>query len=368
MCRRFGFPFLSGDDYKDLSGAWMLSTPSESVIVYVNPSVSSPCFSFTPMWLANEDAEQKPWRDIEELNLSAGQAKEAKDAFEALLLDLLRPVCVRDSYINALGEVDDDSTLLRCNADGERIYEAKRHSSSGCSIPYGLMSGKSWGPLCGLIDRAGDGDIVKGGEAAVATLRRDTMVAASQEPAAVKRVIFAAVGRDDRDGFGALLGLSSEESQLLGQEVDCIFGVRAEEEESTKQARVDLLDKMDDEVLKRGEDYLDRLAMNSKVVLEGLDRVLVDRDCDDAWSDLVAGGEGDFPDEAIPSSLPAGCDLEETLRESFSRSRQSQHLVGWMMRTVSRRRGKQALGLIVMHLHNRLYEKRQAEAAEGTSA
>ncbi len=76
MCRRFGFPHRPGDDYKDLSGSWMLSTPSKSVVVEVSPSLSNPCFSFTPMWVRDKQEDRSGIHHVGDLKLSAGQVAE----------------------------------------------------------------------------------------------------------------------------------------------------------------------------------------------------------------------------------------------------------------------------------------------------
>lgn len=70
MHRRFGPPHIGGDDYKDLSASWMLTTPDCEVFVRVNPSLSGPGFSFSPYLLMPRDAPNRAHR-ASELNLPA---------------------------------------------------------------------------------------------------------------------------------------------------------------------------------------------------------------------------------------------------------------------------------------------------------
>lgn len=215
MYRRFGIPPLPGDDYKDLCGGWMLTTPSPSLVVLVRPSLNGPDFSFTPCYVHANTALRV--RDIDDLKLTAEVVVELKTAYQSLLLDLLRPVGVRDSYMNALGNVDEDSGLMRCNKDGELVYEAKQHSSAGFGVPAGLVGCKAWPALCTMIVKAGDGDAVTGSAAVVARLREPVLLEAAGESRPVKRLILLGLGGDGSQ-TGLKLGLSEDDlKQLLDE-------------------------------------------------------------------------------------------------------------------------------------------------------
>ncbi len=157
MHRRFGPPHVAGDDYKDLSASWILTTPDPNALVQVKPSLSSFVPSFTP------------YVRMEGL---LGDYEQFAAAYRDTLLDLLRPVCVRDSLINAMGKVGPDADLWAEDEDtGERIYEVRYHPSCGTPIPHGLFGGEAWGDLCALIALLGGGDMAAGRSAAIELLQ-----------------------------------------------------------------------------------------------------------------------------------------------------------------------------------------------------
>lgn len=101
-------------------------------------------------------------------------------AYKATLLDLLRPVCVRDRYINALGEMGNsalDDVLLGSGAgDGANAYELRFHSSSGYSMPLGLFGGSDWPTFCSLLGQLGNGDHAAGRARVIELLQRDAYI------------------------------------------------------------------------------------------------------------------------------------------------------------------------------------------------
>lgn len=93
MHRRFGPPLLACNDLaKHLSEPWALGTPDPDVVLLVAPSLSGPAFSFfvtVRKGLTRADLKDR-----------------AAQAYRTTLLDLLRPVWMRDQAMNAMGEVE----------------------------------------------------------------------------------------------------------------------------------------------------------------------------------------------------------------------------------------------------------------------
>lgn len=358
MYRRFGIPPLPGDDYKDLCGGWMLTTPSPSLIVLVHPSLTGTEFSFTPYYVRGRN--DPPVRDVDDLKLSAEEVSSLKSAYQTLLLDLMRPVGVRDSYMNALGDVDDDSSLLRCDKDGEYLYEAKRHASAGFGVPAGLVGCKDWATLCALLAKAGDGDVVAGSAAVVAKLRAPVLAQAAAESLAVKRLIVLGSGAD-RVAIGPSLGLAADELERVIDETALFYGQVDRDGAGSERARRlnAILDETPDAVADMAASYLARLAYEPEKMSEPLNRALMDRAMHEAWTDLVASGDGEFPHETIPLESRDAADLHQSLRSNFEAGGHA-GLMAWLDRTLARRRGPEALSWIVMHLR----QMSKAEAAE----
>lgn len=167
MHRRFGPPNVGGDNSKDLSARWLLTSPEPNLFLVVGPSLSGSWFSFAPYFLMNEGAS------LRNLEISKERRAEIDTAYRDVLLDLLRPVCVRDHNINALGELDDDDPLLEYDEDaGQSPFGVDQHPSCGWPSPPGLIGGEEWGRLCGLLRDLGNGDVALGRTAAIDALSK----------------------------------------------------------------------------------------------------------------------------------------------------------------------------------------------------
>lgn len=132
MHRRFGTPNVAGDPHKDLTAGWLLTTPHTKVFLLVKPSLSGPFDSFTPMILC-EDEHTAP------LALSESMLPTYNDNIESVLLDLLRPVGVRDKHLNALGPINDDDELMDFDHKGESLYVVGHFGSIPCDVPPRLL-------------------------------------------------------------------------------------------------------------------------------------------------------------------------------------------------------------------------------------
>lgn len=167
MHRRFGLPNAGRDNYKDLSAAWLLTSPDPDLFLLVGPSLSGAWFCFTPYLRTDKGGF------LRGLDIPKERRAELGAAYRVVLLDLLRPVCIRDAHINALGELDDDDPLLEFDEDADRyLFEVDQHSSCGWASPPGLFGGEEWGKFCELVSDLGRGDIAAGRTAAIDALSK----------------------------------------------------------------------------------------------------------------------------------------------------------------------------------------------------
>lgn len=171
MHRRFGLPSLGGDDYKDLSASWVITTPRDDTAVIVSPSFNGPGFSFRPVAVVkSKDRDAVRHLDQDTLQSMA-------DAYERTLLDLLRPVIQRDLDFNVMGMISPTNeapkwAIVEEDEDGEYDEDAyerlpRYHETCGLPMPDGIFGGKAWYQALMLFDRMGDGDMGKGMEAFV---------------------------------------------------------------------------------------------------------------------------------------------------------------------------------------------------------
>lgn len=347
MYRRFGIPPLGGDDYKDLCGGWMLKTPSPSLLVMVTPSLSGPYFSFHPFYL-QPTQKGKLARDIDDLQLSNETIAELKAAYQALLLDLLRPVCVRDSFFNAVGEVEDDSSLMRSNKDGEMVYQVRYHKSAGFGVPSDLVGCDSYPALCSLLVKAGKGDVAEGSRAVVTLMREPVLKEAASAILPVKRLIVRAVwGRDAEILKG--LGFSAKEKARVLR--DCVLLGACGWKEITNRNQAKKIDKIleetTDDVVAVACDFLERLGFMSDELSKDVNRALENRTATFAWNGLDESRDADFLIETFKDM--GNCDavrLPNLIRSKFKAAGRPD-LVDWLDRTVARRRGDVVLKLIV---------------------
>ena len=160
MYRRFGQPTQACDAYKNLHPSWMLTTPREGLYLLVRPSVSGSWDMFVPY------LEGDPRKRERLPGQPADVAKALRDAYRAALLDLLRPVGVRDSLINALG-VAGDETRGEWDEDEDDDkptvgLEVEPHPSAGKVVPRGLLGTDEWDRVADAARFLGGGDMLAG--------------------------------------------------------------------------------------------------------------------------------------------------------------------------------------------------------------
>lgn len=357
MYRRFGVPALPGDGYKDLCGGWMLTTPSRSLLVLVRPSLVGPELSFTPLYVHEVRAGAPKAHDIADLDLSAQEVADLKQAYQMLLLDLLRPVGVRDANMNALGEVMDDARLMRADKNGDLIYGAERHASAGHGVPLGLVGGKSWPALCALIVEAGQGDIEAGSAKVVDLLRAMVLIDVANEALPVKRLILLGM-RSDGPIVGASMGLTADDLQRLLGESEILARASFEQDQT---GRIDaMLEETTDDVVAKACEHLTRLGYEKYSVTELVHRALISRAVPAVMADLANTCDGELPNDFVTELLRDRSEdtttLEKSMRLCFE-ARGHVHLVAWLDRTLARRRGSAALAWAVLHLRSQAQQQ-----------
>jgi len=154
MHRRFGMPNIAGDPHKDLTAGWLLTTPCTEIFLLVQPSLSGPFFSFIPM--ISYKGERKA-----SYGLCESMLPTYNDALEMTLVDLLRPVGVRDQLLNALGPVIDNE-LAALDHKEEPIYEVKASKSIAYSDPSRLFGNPENAQLNMAMKVLGKGDAIAG--------------------------------------------------------------------------------------------------------------------------------------------------------------------------------------------------------------
>ncbi|WP_137917122.1 hypothetical protein [Hydrogenophaga sp. 2FB] len=356
MHRRFGPPHVGGDDYKDLSAGWMLSSPDASFFLGVSPSLTGARFSFTP-YFACDKSER---RHLHDQDFPVDRKNELSAAYRATLLDLLRPVCIRDNWINALGEVDHDSPLLggENEEDDERIYEAKRHSSSGFSMPLGVFGGKDWVSLVQMMGAMGDGNMEAGRKAVISALRKGVFDEAREASFGVKRLMFLGAGAEG-EVIAKGLELSKEVLDTLERENRSLA-----EPDAAKSA---LIAQMDDESIKAAVGYLERLGMQSNQLAERVQVLRVNDAVDLSYRALTAVRGGEFPEVELPDVMhEAASEFVAKLKAGFSK-KGCPEFSQWVDETVARPEGMKALQHIIAHVKFDQARLKREKAKEETA-
>jgi hypothetical protein len=215
MHRRFGPPTMPGDDYKDLSGSWLLTTPSPEVCVTVRPSLSGAGHTFAPMSTGSL-AKFTPE------NVAA-----IKAAYRTLLVDLLRPVSARDEHFNALGKVEDDDLLLEDDEESDALrYAVDYHPSAGKVVPQGVMDGDDWRKLGGLLRHVGDGSATDGLREVISLLSRQVIEKTSEESHEFRTLLAGYLVTNEMVGTAQRMDFDIDELMAARERVRDILGGR----------------------------------------------------------------------------------------------------------------------------------------------
>lgn len=341
MHRRFGPPHIGGDDYKDLSAGWILNSPDPKVFLGVSPALGDAYFSFEPMLLQPETQHTSG------LELSARRIAEIRRAYMAVLLDLLRPVCVRDSNINALGVLGGsplDEALLAYDGRNDRdVYAVERHHTAGYAMPPGLFGETDWPTLCALVKNLGEGDMDVGRKALIEHLQQPAMDDASRSGWPVQRLMLMANWKD-RKVLASRMGLHSSDVVRLEAEMDalCAYDARC----------LSIVDEMTDEAVAEASSLLLRLGLGDGDVAASVKSRRVDKACRESWAALVAIAKDDFPHGALPKrqwNIPSG-EITGELKARFAACGRAD-LSAWVDATAAMPGGVQSLYLIIDQLN-----------------
>ncbi len=117
LIRRFGYPQCGTDDYKELMGAWQITTPEPGLIIQISPLASGSGYG---LWYGLTAAASREVRAATDLWWRGLRTRTGQDADKAVtvvaryyraariaLADLMRPVQARDQWITAEGVFDE---------------------------------------------------------------------------------------------------------------------------------------------------------------------------------------------------------------------------------------------------------------------
>jgi hypothetical protein len=327
----------------------MLDTPDPHVFVLVRPSLSGPGFSFTPFVAVASSPQAVRARDI---LLDQERVSTISDAYRALLLDLLRLVCVRDSHINALGEIGgsrSDKMLLGWDEEKDcATYEVRFHPSSGYAVPVGLFGGEDWGTLCSLIRQLGAGDHAAGRTALIERLQRDTYAEAAAAGRTVHRLMLLGAWKL-RSAVAARLGLGPDDVTRFDQEMAAAW--------SEDAAPPSFVDEITDDALDTARVFLNRLGLGHGDLDETVRRLRYRKAAAEAWPEVVAIASDDYPDEAlVDEATLKGPEFPAQLKIVFEAAGR-QDLAAWADRTVARPEGRAALADILRYIARQAKER-----------
>lgn len=315
MHRRFGPPSLGNDTFKDLCGAWLLSTPDPELFVIVSPSLVGAHHSFSPYLSVDAGG-----RRIREDDLPPERVEVLTAAYRALLVDLLRPVRVRDSQFNALGYVGDNDRLMEWNEETEeRVYGAPYHESCGYAVPLGIFGSEAWTGILNLAFSLGERDMVRGLDELIGLGRERIFAVIAGEPVHVRLLV--AAGAVGPKHAMVLKGLALDEAQqaLAGDIAAALLQMKI-----GPRADFVMPDFSDAEAL-RATSLLRALDIEAPMK-KSLRRYRFQQQGQRIWEGLVAVVGDDFPEAALPkrrwpskatiAALPAA--LREAGREDIA--------------------------------------------------
>ena len=347
MVRRFGHAPIGGDPYKDLCGAWLLTSPDPEVFVKVSPALNGSVFNFQPLM---------PGEVFERVKLPRQRLEEIANAYRAVLLDLLRPVRVHDSWINATGEVDDDSDLLQEDENEVQPFVADYAPHSTRGLPPGLLAGDGWWPFIAILRHLGQGDITTGRDALASLGRRAMFESVRLENIDVRLLASIGSGEDwlnlffdaERDVYldGQLHPELAERRQQMISEIG------GNSSEATKPSLID-------------QSMIDRAIPIIRVLAPGsflpqqLELMQDRRRLEREWREMIEVGGGEFPDACLDTRLDeAGL---RSLPDQLAREN-APGLSSWAKRVLAEPDGIGIMCQIMIHLKNQAKQDAEASA------
>lgn len=301
MHRRFGPAPIGGDDYKDLSASWLLSTPDPDVFLLVSPSLNGPYHSFS---VYVKDSAGEGSRRM--TSLAEDVIQRTANAARIAVLDLLRPVAVRDQWINAVGIVRDDSPLLEEGGEeddydmtGGLPLAARFAASAGYGMPLGVFGGKDWPRFCQLLQLVGEGDIAAGRQQVIDMLTIAHLRRVADAPIPVRVMVAATLGLQGNglQRHVPLLGLGESDAAEAAIFYERLNARGSDEVESFPDISIADLD--------AAIEILDQLGIPREGLRYGVHEQAMVKRCRVAWLELKAAWDqdGDFPDAVLDLEL-----------------------------------------------------------------
>lgn len=213
MHRRFGLPNIGGDDYKDLSAAWTITTPRDDLVLLVRPSFAGSGFSFMPAVIL-------PSRETAALKEVVGERLASlAAAYERTLVDLLRPVIQRDMDFNVLGEISDENPAPDWTVCDDDSYDdvPRYHETCGLPMPEGVFGGPHWERLLSTFHTMGGGDYAAGIARFIEDVENRASVALTDAREDIRPLIasgFCLAGLQDAKSRIEQLGLQADDPRI----------------------------------------------------------------------------------------------------------------------------------------------------------
>lgn len=343
MHRRFGLPSLGGDDYKDLSAAWILTTPVEDLALIVSPSFSGPGFSFRPVIVMQQEG-RAGLQDITGERLAA-----MTRAYERTLLDLLRPIIQRDMDFNALGEITDENPVPDwAESDDEDDYDRlpRYHETCGLPMPDGVFGSRHWERVLTLFHSAGNGNYAAG----MAAFVQDAEKRAREHVAGAREGILPIIAAgfhlariDDAQDKVADLGLEADDPRIA-EFCRASYGHGSEGKPSEWLMRVSRADILD------AAEYVSAFGVGTHHLKKAVDKVERLQRQHVEWARFMEISGGEFDEDLIPDVQFITGDAVEEWRRNLAQSGDLA-LSEWAEHASADPNGYQAVAHVLSRLH-----------------
>ncbi len=347
MHRRFGLGNLGGDDYKDLGAGWMISTPREDLCLVVRPSFNGPGFSFIPM-IVTEGRDRSALADV------VGERLQSMiEAYERTLLDLLRPVCERDTDFNVFGEIDDEKNVIPdwalADDDDDEAYDRlpRYHKTCGLPMPDGVFGGKDWQRLLGVLRHMGDGDIPRGMEALVRETQDKAIETVRTADADILPLVaagFYLARLDDAADLAARIGVPQGEDPRVTEFFRTAYG------HGLSAAPSEWFMGLTEGAISEAADLVDAFGIGTYQMRKAVKEVSATQRYFREWGRFVEITGGEFELDLVPDDKWISTDSVETFRRNLAASASSA-LTEWAEELAQDKEGTLALWKVLMALH-----------------
>jgi hypothetical protein len=353
MHRRFGLPTIGGDDYKDLSASWLISTPDPDLALMVSPSFAGSIFSFRPVI-------SLPGKDRDELEAITGiRLEELASAYERTLLDLLRPVLQRDMDFNVLGEITDDNSVpewAEPDEDDDDAYDRlpRYHESCGTPMPEGIFGTDDWQRVLSIFRKQGDGDIASGMRAFVDKFEQDALnVAAGSRPFILPIIAAGLVLARLPDAKTKIerIGISAADPRI-SEFCQASFGNGLSKNPSDWFLSVsenDILEALD---------VVKEFGAGTHGLAEAIENIPRSQLMHTAWKSFLEVSGGEFDENLIPEAQYIRFSDVEIWRKNLAASNAS--VSEWAEELFRKKHGDVVLATILSRLHYQKISEREA--------